>query len=445
MLQHSQKGKGLKCYRVFLFSTSSTSIHRVELHFASVVFEYEPFPSHSKLSEMAHGPRTIEESLKLGSSDLRFTLSRNDVSDMVQARFFEQGVTSTNKFASFFRDEADLTQVMADSFGLDAAESLQSRAEVASVICSWNDTRTKAKRQSEVEAEMNSREWTKPIPTGDYIQLRNSFTERVGLIEDKMIPAKEYLEKKLQELENGEFRAETLAEVVSKDEVDPDVLVPIFDAKGTLSVKKGSTTVPMPTGPEQLRRRLSVMQNCLMMLAIKHVHHEELKDVGKEVFEKYKDYLLGDYVWGLTSTDLQGRQIQTPPWSLVLAYEHAIRKRAYTIMQTEHLQLGAALQQAWKCPVTKERHFITPLALYAKRSYPNQDGDWDPKGKGKKGKGKGKSKGQGPKGEKICYRFNQGKCSYKKCKFEHMCNKCFQKGHNALNCKSGGPDTQGSG
>ena len=116
-------------------------------------------------------------------------------------------------------------------------------------------------------------------------------------------------------------------------------------------------------------------------------------------------------------------------------------------MQTEVIRFGAASEKAWTCPVTKERHFITPLALYPKRSYPS--GDWDPKGKGKgKGKDKGKDKGEGTgsKGEKICYRFNQGKCNYKKCKFEHICNKCFQKGHNALNCKGGanGPDTQGS-
>ena len=75
-------------------------------------------------------------------------------------------------------------------------------------------------------------------------------------------------------------------------------------------------------------------------------------------------------------------------------------------------------------------------------------GDWDPKGKGKKGKGKGKDsgkgKGTGPNGEKICFRFNQGRCSYKKCKFDHICSKCFKKGHNALNCKEGGPDTQGA-
>ena len=398
---------------------------------------------------MAAGPRTIEESLKLGSSDLRFTLSRNDVQDGMQALFFEQGITSVNKFSSFFRDEADLIQVLRDEFGLDAAASLSDRAQVASIICSWKDTQTKAKRQSELEAEMNTREWSKPIPTGDYVQLRNSYTQMHGVLDDKVTPAKEYLEKKLQELENGEFRAETLSEVIAKDEVDPDVLTPIFDTKGNLSVKKGSSTVPLPSGPEQLRRRLSIMQNCMMMLSIKHVSHEELKDIDKALFDRYKDYILGDYVWGLSSTDLRGNQIQTPPWSLVLSYEQAIRKKAFSYMQSETIRFGAALEKAWKCAVTKERHFITPLALYSKRSYP-PPGDWDPKGKGKvKGKndkGKGKGKGTAPKGEKICFRFNQGKCSYKKCKFDHICNKCFQKGHNALNCKNGtdGPDTQGS-
>ena len=304
------------------------------------------------------GPITIEEALRLGSSDLRYTLSRNDVKDDLQANFFEHEINTISKFSSFFRDEADLVNVLRDDFGLDAAASLQSRAQVASVICAWKDTQTKAKRQSEVEAEMDTREWTKPIPTGDYIQLRTAFINRFGVVEDKVVPAKEYLEKKLQELENGEFRAETLSVVVSKDEIDPDVLTPMFDSRGNLSVKKGSSSVPLPTGPEQLRRRLSIMQNCLMMLASKHVTHEELKDVSRELFDRYKDYFLGDYVWGLSSTDLQGNQAQTPPW------------KAFAYMQVETIRFGEALEKAWKCPVTKERHFITPLALYAKRSYP---------------------------------------------------------------------------
>ena len=178
------------------------------------------------------GPRTLAEALKLGSSDLRFTLSRNDVPDPMQAHFFENGVTTVGKFSSFFRDETDLVNGLRDDFNVDAANNLADRAKVASVICSWKDTVTKAKRQSEVEAEMTSREWTKPIPVGDYVQLRNVFQTAMGHVEDRVVPSKEYLEKKLQELENGEFRAETLAEVVSKDEIDPDVLAPIFDSKG---------------------------------------------------------------------------------------------------------------------------------------------------------------------------------------------------------------------
>ena len=135
-----------------------------------------------------------------------------------------------------------------------------------------------------------------------------------------------------------------------------------------------------------------------------------------------------------------------------LAYEQAIRKRAYVIMIKDRLQLGAALEQAWKCPTVKERHFITPLALYSKRSYGASSssspspGVWNAKGKGKSKspKGSSKGKGQGPSGEKYCYRFNKGMCKHKGCKFAHICSKCYKKGHNALNCKESSPDTTGT-
>ena len=167
------------------------------------------------------GPIAREEALKKGGADLRFTLSRNDVDDDLQAAFFTNGITTVQKFSSFFRSEDDLIQVMKDSFATDADEGLQARAQLASVICAWRETQTKQKRQAEVEAEMDTREWTKPIPTGDYINLRNAFMRAHGKVEDKVTPSKEYLEKKLQELENGEFRAELLSEVVSKDEGGP--------------------------------------------------------------------------------------------------------------------------------------------------------------------------------------------------------------------------------
>ena len=411
---------------------------------------------------MAEAPAEVpdeEEILRSAATDLKFLLSRNDVSQQVQMELYRQKVNTVAKFSTFFRTEDDLVGVMAQNFGIDAAQGLEQRAQVAAVMVSWRESTTKVKRTAEVEAEMGSRDWARPVANSDYIILRNAYQSAYGPLEDKSTPSKEYLEKKLQELENGEFRAENLTEVVSRDEVDPDVMVPLLDARGNFSIKKGNTSVALPTGPEQLRRRLTVMQNVLLMMKLKYTAREEISDVDKDVFDKYKDYLLGDYCWGLSSTDLSGNQIHTPPWSLILSYEQAIRKKAYNLMITERLTFGVALSTAYKDPVTKERHFITPLALYAKRSYPTPHwGDWDPKGKGKN-KGKGKDKGKGktdhkgaattPEGEKICFRFNQGKCSWLKCKFLHVCSKCFKKGHNQLNCKvkqtEGAPgDTQGS-
>ena len=43
------------------------------------------------------GPQTLEETLKLGNSDLRFTFERNEVPEEVQAQFLHMGSqTSTN-------------------------------------------------------------------------------------------------------------------------------------------------------------------------------------------------------------------------------------------------------------------------------------------------------------------------------------------------------------
>ena len=67
--------------------------------------------------------------------------------------------------------------------------------------------------------------------------MRHSYAKTFGALEDNQIPSKEYLEKKLHELENGEFRAEALTEVVRRDEVDPDTLMPVWDAKGYITVK----------------------------------------------------------------------------------------------------------------------------------------------------------------------------------------------------------------
>ena len=212
------------------------------------------------------------------------------------------------------------------------------------------------------------REWAKPIPQTDYMAMRQAFASKFGEPEDKHVPAKEYIEKKLHELETGEFRAEPLNEVLSRDEIDPEVLVPQWDSKGTVVLKKASSKGAMPSGPEQLRLRLTIMQNALLMIGLHHPGRAEIKDIDFQLFERYKDYLLGEFCYGLRTNEASGSLV--PPWTLVLSYEHAIRKQCYKQMTLKGIGFADALVWSWKDAATKERQFTTPLSLCHKRPQP---------------------------------------------------------------------------
>ena len=115
--------------------------------------------------------------------------------------------------------------------------------------------------------------------------MRQACAKQFGELEDKQIPSKEYIEKKLHELENGEFRAEPLSEVVSRDEIVPDTLLSVWDAKGHITVKRGNTVVAMLTGPEQLRMSETHRDgNALKMLKLKHTARVELQDISPALF-----------------------------------------------------------------------------------------------------------------------------------------------------------------
>ena len=277
--------------------------------------------------------------------------------------------------------------------------------------------------------------------------MRQAFAQKFGEPEDKHVPAKEYIERKLHELETGEFRAEPLNEVLSRDEIDPDTLVPQWDSKGTsLVLKKATSKRAMPSGPEQLRLRLTVTQNALLMIGLQHPGRAELKDIDFQLFEKYKDYLLGDFCYGLRSNEASGSL--APPWTLVISYENAIRKQAYKQMVLKGIGFADALVQSWKDAATKERQFTTPLSLCAKRpqwSWDNNKPDKPgKKGKGKGGKGKDSNKkakitkdtyNRTEDNKPICFRFNaKGGCKKgAKCHFVHVCTKCRGE-HSAMNC-----------
>ena len=145
---------------------------------------------------MAADADALAKRLALGGFELRFLLVHHKVSDEIQCELYQNGIDSIAKFAASATDEADLKQMLKDPFSIDPSASLKLRAQAAGVVVAWKTATLRVERQAEAEATNEVRDTAKPIPSTDYIAMRQAFAAKFGDLEDRHIPAKEYIEKK---------------------------------------------------------------------------------------------------------------------------------------------------------------------------------------------------------------------------------------------------------
>ena len=441
-----------------------------------------------------------------GSSELKHLLAREDVSIAIQAKFYHTGVTTLSRFAKFCKDDDEMRKLLCDDFGLDVNTSLAARSEVCGILGAFETARTRNMEVAKHAGEMDARQLTKPLLGSEYLILRRAFETLYGQHEDCNLPARLYLEKRISELEGGDLRAELLTTVLSREQDGEETLLPAWDITGAIRLKKSVADIPEPGNPEELRKRLGVMFNGLIMIAMQHTNRSELQGFTTTFIHSYAEFLLGEHCWGMIVKDAGGLTVATPSWGLILTFEHAVRKKAYKTMQETGRQLHTCMREAWLDPLVYQRSFTTPLALTAatgktvhetsKASYTgsnntgsnhagsnntiinshvkikNGRGRGQPKGQGGKsnrGKGsKGNSKNSGrgfgkggleipagcaartPDGKALCYGYNDAnvRCRKSDCSFLHLCGRCFQK-HPIYACSGnrGAPqaETQGAG
>lgn len=84
-------------------------------------------------------PDEKADALKRCGADLAFLFGKYDVGEDTQAVFAHVGVISVQKFATIAKDSDDLTQMLKDHVGLDAAASLEQRVQVGAVVCAWQN------------------------------------------------------------------------------------------------------------------------------------------------------------------------------------------------------------------------------------------------------------------------------------------------------------------
>ena len=317
---------------------------------------------------------------------------------------------------------------------------------------------------AEAKADAEIRQEAKPVRGNDFKVMREAYETKWWKLDKEQIPARVYIEKISEGIERAEPRAEALTEVVNCLEGEVDVLKAVWDVGGSLKAVKTSPSVALPRDPEELRQRIALLGRAWAFVSLGQPNCKYLQGNTPQMWNEYLDYLLGPYVHKLYARDAYGSVASEPPWNLSLSYALEIRRKMVDLM-AKGTAIDVALPAAWRDGLTKERFFITPLAIGStlKRPAPfshNQEADPRKKTraekaalrmqKGAKGKGKGKNKGrkpgkgheagcadETPDGKRICYSFSgkERPCTKQKGFFLHVCGQCF-KDHPMYQCNA---------
>jgi hypothetical protein len=435
---------------------------------------YTPFYFNSNMAAIEVPAGEVDALWKSAGSDLKFLFDRENVEKDVQSKFYYIGVLTVNHFAAFADDKTELKKVLKDNFNLDPSANIVTRVNVGKIVVAWSSARARATKLADAEGEAEARNIPKDVTTAAYHAMRATFEDRYWDLSDRELPGRSYVEKKLDEIEKGELRAEFLSEVISREEDEPDSMRTVWGVGGELKAMKVTAKVPLPSDTEMLRHRIILLGTAWMFTSSHQTSRGSLAGITPQLFQQYLQYLLGEFVLGMINKGPAGNIIHSPAWHLLISYEYAVRAKAIQLMR-RGASFRDALKQGWECPMTRERHFSTPLAmdtvsrrpepLVQHRPQPPQppsakraktlaltNGDGKGKGSGKKGSKNGNGEGKGSKnsaklsgykgarkdresGKPLCFAFNMNEaCPTDPCLYMHACGGCFKHNVAMINC-----------
>jgi len=124
----------------------------------------------------------------------------------------------------------------------------------------------------------------------------------------------------------------------------------------------------MPSTTEEYRKVMRVEMFSLLSMAAPYKAKNWLHGLEASHFNKFVDYIMGDRVLGIQIPSSAGHGVQQkvkPDWSIVLSFEHKLRKEAMRLITHEGHSMATALQAVAKDADLKEAFFTTPVALRA--------------------------------------------------------------------------------
>ena len=163
--------------------------------------------------------------------------------------------------------------------------------------------------------------------------------------------------RRLQDIEIDKPVAEPLTEVASLAEGAEDCVFHETGSDGTLRAQTRKVKqVPMPETTDNLRLRHQLVENSSLKAKLKRGNQPWLSDVVPGTFTNtLSKYILGEKVMLREAARDMGIIV---PWSVILKYEHEIRRTASKLVREEGFKLDRAIRHAIKDPETGQLYLL---------------------------------------------------------------------------------------
>ena len=295
------------------------------------------------------------------------------------------GLGKMSVFANIESDAAEFKKLIMKEFGFTADDNLQEKIALSVYVEAWKACQerkaTEQRLANEARAAGTHRELTVLEANG----LRDAHARVHGELEDHEFPGRDYLAWRLGQFETGDFRAETLVEVVSyeraQDGASNNNLSLEWNCAGKVTAVRKRVEQPRPRTPEQLRKTYDLIRVQWQVVCLKYPDRHLCVRFDEGIWDRLLRYLLGPKVWEYRTRASVGIQ-----WEDLLEYEYQIRKLAFKKVSRKQLRLSEALEEAMDDVRLHQQYFTLQICTSGARQ-PRQD-QAEPENKGSmEGKG----------------------------------------------------------
>ena len=262
-------------------------------------------------------------------SDLQFILGEAGVNLEHQVGIARH-YGNLRKFSALGDDRAAIRTACVQDFAIPQ-DTPEHRSQIASIVAAWETSKEYLAKEVELKAEAKVLGQPRVLQIHERQAMLRAVEAIHGVLGDQECPSTDYLSIKAEETECNALTAALLDEILSKHASSNSQIQSAVDSSGHIRVTRTKTKGKMLTTTEEFRKIMKVETYAWLCMASRYRAKHWLHGLTAEPFQKFTEFILGDRVFGIqipTSATDSGQQKVKPDWSIVLSYEHKLRKEA---------------------------------------------------------------------------------------------------------------------